>query len=183
MVQQKSGAIKTLPMAREGRDEGQRGWPGESGRHLPKCPCHVDGTCEPSVCLLKEFHCMRCKQWRPFCFGHSASNECIDCSNAIEKKILDYVRNSKRGYRHESRILYMLAGDHDGGTRNEPTLTHARIEDILFEMILDKKLEWVDKPANYTKVSDGEEDLKYRIPTKEPTTNVEEVLGVSLPRK
>lgn len=167
------------------RDEGEihRAWPGEKGRHLPRCPGHKDQTCEPSVCCLLEFRCIRCKKWRPFCFGHSESDECIACADAIEEKILKYVRASKRGYRRESRILYFLAGDHDivsHGT--EPTLTHKRIEDILFEMVHDKKLEWFDDPK-VAAADRGEEDLKYRIPKPKESNDPKKLLRVGVHRK
>jgi len=131
----------------------------------------VDQTCEPSVCQLKEFYCQRCKQWRPFCFGHSESDECIACANEIEEKILAYVRSSKRGYRRESRINYFLVGTNDvvGGHIVEPTLGYARIADILFEMVLDKKLEWMEDIAVEDYFATGEEDLRYQIPKKEDT--------------
>jgi hypothetical protein len=157
----------TLPTVRP-PGETHRLWAGESGRHLPRCPCNADETCEPSLCQLKEFHCVRCKRWWPFCFGHSESDECLACAEAIEQKILQYVQESKRGYRRESRIRYFLVGTNDvvGGHDVEPTLDYARIDDILYEMVLDKKLEWIDN-ATVDDVSRGEEDLKYRIP-KEP---------------
>lgn len=160
-----------LPIARPPR-EAHRPWAGETGRHLPRCPCNVDETCEPSTCQLKEFHCVRCKNWRPFCFGHSESNECITCAEDIEKKILAYVQKSKRGYRRESNIRYFLVGTNDvvGGHDVEVTLNYSRIDDILYEMVLDKKLEWIDD-VTVAEVSRGEEDLKYRIPKPKETND------------
>ncbi len=172
----------SLPVIRK-EGETHRNWPGEEGRHLPKCPGHKDQTCEPSVCCLLEFHCLRCRKWRPFCFGHSESDECIACADEIEKKILKYVRESKRGYRRESRILYFLAGDHDiVGHGTEPTLTHKRIEDILFEMVESKTLEWFDDPK-VAESDRGSEDLRYRIPEKKEPNDPKKLLRVSVHRK
>lgn len=172
-----------LPVVRT-KDEVYRQWQGDEGKPLPRCPSTFKEKCEPSICRLMEFHCVRCKKWRMFCFGHSESSECISCAEEIEEKILKYVRESKRGYRRESRIRYFLAGTNDvvGGTGVEPTLDYARIDDILFELVQDKKLEWVEDAA-VGEASRGEEDLKYRIPTKEPLLNDQKVRSISIPRK
>lgn len=140
-------------------DEETRDWVGDTGRHLPICPVVNNGECETSVCRLKEFKCQRCQEWRPWCFGHSESDECISCADALDEKIIAFVKSSKWGWRRETELIRHLLGRHSFSEK-EPTLSVSRIEDMLFELVQNRRLKWMDDP----KTSDrGNEDLRYQI--------------------
>lgn len=148
-------------------NEEHREWRGDEGKPFPTCPATHTGECEPSLCLLREFRCVRCKQWRLFCCGHSEGAECAQCLEDIENRIIAYIAESKRGYRRESKILYKFCGTNDvvAGKDLENTLTHSRVEDILFELVNDDRLEWKDDlPDDHP--SKHDEDIRYHVVEK-----------------
>lgn len=140
-------------------DEESRDWVGDTGRHLPVCPAVLNGECEPAVCRLKEFQCQRCRQWRSWCFGHSESDECINCADALDEKILAFVKSSKWGWRRETEIIRHLLG-RSSFSEKEPTLSVSRVEDMLFELIQDRQLKWMEPEREG---HEGDEDLRYQI--------------------
>ncbi len=126
------------------------------GNTCPTCPARTDKTCDTS-CEGRQFLCVRCKKWRPYCFGGSDGLECNLCWVRIRERIVAYIK--KRAWRRETTIVY-----HFELRLDEPTLTHGRVIDILFELVQENRLEWFG--AEETKVVPkraGSTPLKYRV--------------------
>lgn len=104
------------------------------GKYLPRCPALKNRKCD-GHCEGKEFKCVRCRRWRPYCFGGSDGDECTKCWVEIRDAIVDFV--TKATFRREDTITTRF-----GLSEKESTLSPRRVEDILFDLVQEGRLEW-----------------------------------------
>ncbi len=116
-------------------------------------------SCNDPKCR-EEFRCVRCLKWCGFCQGHGEGNECIICEEELRQKLIAFVKSSKWGFRRESALRRHILGNWHRREDREPTMDDARVDDMLYGLVLDKQLVW-DPPQD--EHSAGEEDLKYRV--------------------
>lgn len=104
------------------------------GKFLPRCPALKSRKCD-GHCEGKEFKCLRCKRWRPYCFGGGDGDECTKCWVEIRDKIVDFV--SSASFRREDTVVNRIVD-----FEKEPTLNANRVEDMLADLVHEGKLEW-----------------------------------------
>ena len=114
--------------------------------------------------IRQRFKCACCRRMKNFDQGHTWGHgekdelapECVDCWYALHCKILEYVGNSK--WRLETTIIRYIM-------KWSPYWTEPRIEDELFELVKESKLEWFgSEEETVGPIMDGSEPLKYRVP-------------------